>query len=148
MAVPVRFCGVDYGTKRIGLAVADPGGSIASPLTTLAVRGGLEDQVRAIMAAVQEYEVDEWVVGLPLNMDDTEGPQAKIVRSFARRLESLSCQTVHLWDERLSSRMADDFLRPVELTRRKHKARRDRVAAQIILQTFLEARPKTGADPS
>jgi len=135
-----RFCGIDYGTKRIGLAIGDPGVGIASPLTTLAVRGGAADSAREVIAAVEDYEVAEWVVGLPLNMDGSEGPQAKATRAFAKQLDRLSGKQVHLWDERLSSRTADGYLAEAELTRKKRKARRDRVAAQVILQGFLDAR--------
>jgi len=135
-----RFCGIDYGRKRIGLAISDPGGVIAAPLATLEVRGSLDDQVRQITGATADEEVAAWVVGLPLNMDGTEGPQAKLTRTFAARLAALTGQPVHLADERLSSLQADQYLGMAELTRRKHKARRDRVAAQIILQAFLDAR--------
>jgi putative Holliday junction resolvase len=135
-----RFCGIDHGEKRIGLAISDPEGTIASPLATLEVRGGLDSQVDSIVEATADEEVAQWVVGLPLNMDGTEGPQAKVVRKFAERLGQISGKPVHLADERLSSRLADEYLQPAELTRKKHKARRDRVAAQIILQTFLDAR--------
>ena len=134
------FCGIDYGSKRIGLAIGDADGAIALPLATLTVRGGLDDQVRSIVEATADHDVAEWVVGLPLNMDDTEGPQAKLVRKFAERLGRITGRHVHLVDERLSSHWADEQLRPAELTRKKHKARRDRVAAQIILQDFFDAR--------
>ena len=133
-----RICGIDYGTKRIGLAIGDPQGGIASPLATLTVQSNLDDQVQRVIEAVREYDVGQWVVGLPLNMDDTEGPQAKATRKFGRRLEELSGRQVHFWDERLSSLVADEYLAEAQLTRKKKKARRDRVAAQVILQTFLE----------
>jgi putative Holliday junction resolvase len=137
-----RTCGIDYGTKRVGLAIGDPGGSIASPLATLTVRGVPADQARDVIAAVTEYDVAEWVVGLPLNMDGSEGPQAKATRAFAEQLGRISAKEVRLWDERLSSRTADAYLAEAELTQKKRKARRDRVAAQVILQTFLDARPR------
>ena len=135
----LRICGIDYGTKRIGLAIGDPQGGIASPLATVTVTDSLDDQVRRVMEAVREYDVAQWVVGLPLNMDDTEGPQAKGARKFGRRLEEVSGRPVHFWDERLSSLAADEFLAEAQLTRKKRKACRDRVAAQVILQAFLEA---------
>ncbi len=137
---PVRYCGIDYGAKRVGLAISDPGSGMAFPLTTLQVSGGRDDQIAAIVKATAEEEVDEWVVGLPLNMDGTEGPQARTTRNFAERLAQVTGQRVHLIDERLSSQLADEYLREAELTNKKHKARRDRVAAQIILRTFLEQR--------
>ena len=139
-----RLCGVDYGSKRIGLAVGDPACSIASPLATLAAKGSLADQARVVIEAAAEYDVGGWVVGLPLNMDGTEGPQAKAARRFGDELAKISGKAVHCWDERLSSQQADTYLRQADLTRKKHRARRDRVAAQVILQTFLDARSGEG----
>ena len=134
-----RFLGIDHGTKRIGLAVSDPGATLASPLTTVAASGNLSDEIAAVLSCAKEFEIDAFVVGLPLNMDDTEGNQAKTVRRFGAELERISGKPVHYWDERLSSHAAEDLLRPAELTRKKHKARLDRVAALVILQSFLDA---------
>ncbi len=108
-------------------------------MTTLTITGGVDDQIKQIIKAADEYDVAEWVVGLPLNMDDTEGPQAKTTRKFGQRLEEISGKKVHFFDERLSSLTADEYLAQAQLTRKKKKARRDRVAAQVILQTFLDA---------
>lgn len=139
-----RLCGIDYGTKRIGLAISDPGGLIASPLATLTVKGGVAEQVRAVIEAAADYDVAGWVVGLPLNMDGSEGPQAKVTRRFAEQLAKASDRAVHFCDERLSSAEADTYLREAELTRKKRKQRRDQVAAQVILQSFLDARRTEG----
>jgi putative Holliday junction resolvase len=135
-----RFLGIDYGTKRIGLAVSDPEATMASPLTTVQSRGDVAQDVVGLAAVVQEYEIDELVVGLPLNMDGTEGKQAKITRAFGEALNRQTDLPVHYCDERLSSFTAEELLRPAELTRKKKKARLDRVAAQVMLQAFLDAR--------
>ena len=135
-----RFLGIDYGTKRIGLAVSDPEAAMASPLTTVQSRGDVGQDVVALAAVVREYEIDELVVGLPLNMDDTEGEQAKITRAFGEALTHQINLPVHYHDERLSSFTAEELLRPAELTRKKKKARLDRVAAQVMLQAFLDER--------
>jgi len=135
-----RFLGIDHGSKRIGLAVSDPGATLASPLTTIAASGDLSDQVEAVLSCAEEYDIDAFVVGLPLNMDDTEGNQAKTVRRFGAELQRISGKPVQYFDERLSSNAAEEMLRPAELTRKKHKARLDRVAAFVILQGFLDAR--------
>ena len=135
-----RFLGIDYGTKRIGLAVSDPDATIASPLRTIQSRGDAGQDAMAVAAVAREYEVDELVVGLPLNMDGTEGEQAKICRTFGEALQRETGLPVSYCDERLSSFAADELLRPAELTRKKKKARRDRIAAQITLQSFLDAR--------
>jgi putative Holliday junction resolvase len=141
-----RFLGIDHGTKRIGLAVSDPGATIASPLATLDAAAKLSDQVVAVLSYAREYEIDAFVVGLPLNMDDTEGNQARTVRRFGAELERISGKPVHYWDERLSSHAAEELLRPAELTRKKHKARLDRVAALVILQGFLDVRTSPPID--
>lgn len=129
------------------MAISDPGATIASPLATLDASGNAQLQIDRIMRAVRDYDVDEWVVGLPLNMDGSDSRQTKIVRTFAKALESHLGQPVHLWDERLSSQQADEFLAMGELTKKKRKARRDRLAAQIILQTFLDARIAANPPP-
>jgi len=136
-----RYLGIDYGTKRIGLAVGDPPSAPPAPLTTLASRGNVEDDARAVLGVAVQYDIAEFVVGLPLNMDDSEGPQATLTRRFGDALARAAGLPVHYVDERLSSFAAEELLRPAELTRAKKKARADRVAAQVILQTFLDSRP-------
>ena len=133
-----RYLGIDYGTKRIGLAVSNPEATLALPLATVEVGGKLADHASAILAYVRDYEVDEIVIGLPINMDDTEGPQAKLTRAFGHRLTQATGLPVNYIDERLSSFSAEEMLRPAELTHKKKKGRLDRVAAQIILQAFLD----------
>jgi len=141
-----RFLGIDHGSKRIGLAVSDPGATLASPLATIPASGDLTDEIASVLSYAKDYEIDAFVIGLPLNMDDTEGNQAKTVRRFGTELARVSGKPVHYWDERLSSHAAEDLLRPAELTRKKHKARLDRVAALVILQGFLDARASPPID--
>ena len=130
--------GIDYGSKRIGLAISDAARRIAMPLSTIDATSDHADNAAAILDVAKEHEVDGFVVGLPLNMDDSEGPQARVIRAFGRQLVGAAEKPVHFQDERLSSATADELLQPAELTHRKHKARRDRVAAQVILQQFLD----------
>jgi putative Holliday junction resolvase len=132
----IRYLGVDLGAKRIGLALSEPGG-IVSPLVVLPAGPVAEDNVRAILKVAGEYDAGAIVVGLPLNMDGTEGPQAKICRSLAETIGRLSPLPVHLHDERLTSHAADHRLVERDLTRKKKKARQDAIAAQVILQSFL-----------
>ncbi|HEY3244156.1 MAG TPA: Holliday junction resolvase RuvX [Phycisphaerae bacterium] len=139
----MRYLGIDYGTKRIGLAISDPSGSIASPLTTVPARGTLSEQARAVRQAAVAYDdIGACVVGLPLNEDGSEGPQAKLTRQFAAALEHVMPGPLHLWNEHLSSVTADELLAAGDFTRKERKARHDRLAAQIILQGFLDAGPK------
>ncbi|MFH0980237.1 MAG: Holliday junction resolvase RuvX [Planctomycetota bacterium] len=135
-----RCVGIDYGTKRIGLAISDPGGSIASPLTTLNLVGDPAARIEQILRALADYDVDEWVVGLPLNMDGTDSRQTQLTRRFAAALSRRVDRPIHLCDERLSSYQADEYLAASQLSAKKRKARRDRLAAQVILQSFLDAR--------
>ena len=93
----------------------------------------------AVVALADEYEVERFVVGLPINMDATEGPQAKLTRTFAGELEKLAARPVDLHDERLSSWAADRAFDEAQLTRKQRSTRRDAVAAQIILQGYLDA---------
>ena len=135
----MRFLGIDYGTKRIGLAVADDQANLAVGVSTVSSGRSLIDNIQAVKTVGEDYGVDAFVVGLPLNMDDTESKQAKLTRAFGDKLAQLSGKTVHYFDERLSSVTADELLRPAELTRKKRKAVQDAVAAQVILQGFLDA---------
>ena len=135
-----RFLSIDYGKKRIGLAVGDDRDKIASPVTTVQARGSLAEHVTAVLAVADDYELDAFVVGLPLNMDGTEGGQAKLTRQFGDALQHASGKSVEYYDERLSSQAADELIAPAELTRKKRKSIQDAVAAQVILQGFLDTR--------
>jgi putative Holliday junction resolvase len=133
-----RYLGIDYGSKRIGVAVGESTSRIASPVATVEGKPRLADQLDVVLRYAAEYGVDAFVVGLPLNMDDSEGPQAKVTRAFGDELAKRSGQPVHYFDERLSSAAADELLEPAQLSRKKRRVRQDRVAAQVILQAFLE----------
>jgi len=127
--------GVDHGTRRIGLAAGDTRTGIASPLATIDAepQAAAVEQVRRY---AEEYRTDGIVVGWPLNMDDSEGPQGRLARQLALELARATGLDVRLWDERLSSFAADEALAGM-LTRKKKKARQDAVAAATILQDFL-----------
>ena len=135
-----RYLGIDHGSRRIGLAVGDSRTTIASPLATIKARGRADDDVRAIRESISNYDIDAFVVGLPLNMDGTEGPQAKLTRRFGKELARATELPVHYWDERLTTNAARELMILGELTRKQRKNRVDRVAAQVMLQSFLDAR--------
>ncbi len=141
-----RYLGIDYGSKRIGLAFASDDVDFASPVTMLETRGNMPSQVAAVASVASDYDVDTYVVGLPLNMDGTAGPQAEKTRRFGDALSRTTGQTVHYFDERLSTKAAEDMLRPADLTRKKLRAVRDAVAAQVILQGYMDARRQTPGD--
>ena len=131
----MRYLAIDYGAKRTGLALCDKAETIASPLTVLATAGDLIDRILLI---IRREEIDAIVLGLPLNMDSTEGPQARRVRDFAARLAKRTPLPIHLHDERLTSFDAGDKLAALDLTAAQKKKRLDALAAAAILQAFLD----------
>jgi putative holliday junction resolvase len=141
-----RVLAVDLGDKRIGLAVSDALGLTAQGLETLERHGGKAD-LEALRAACAEREVASVVVGLPRNMDGSEGPRAQKSRAFARQLHEALGLPVFLWDERLSTAEAERVLIAADVSRQKRRLAIDRMAAQVILQGYLEAgRPEV--DPA
>ena len=141
-----RVLAIDLGDKRVGLAVSDPLGITAQGLDTLQRRGDRVD-IEALRATCAEREVASIVVGLPRNMDGSEGPRAQKSRAFARRLQEATGLPVFLWDERLSSAEAERVLIEADVSRQKRKLVIDRMAAQVILQGYLEAGRPQG-DPA
>lgn len=130
-----RWICIDHGTARIGIAAGNSSTGIASPLSVIPARP-LAVALKEILRVAQEYGAQGIVVGWPLNMDDTEGPQGKITRVMAAQLAAATGLDVRMWDERLSSFQADQSLRG-HLTRKKKKARQDAIAAATILQDFF-----------
>ncbi|MBN1844149.1 MAG: Holliday junction resolvase RuvX [Sedimentisphaerales bacterium] len=137
----MRYLAIDYGEKRLGLALSDPSETIVSPLRQIAVSSGRFDQVWPVLRdIVGEYGVAALVVGLPLLMDGREGAQARRARRFAQALEREVLPTVHLQDERLSSHAAEEVLSGQGLTSGQRRRRRDMLAACEILREFLQRR--------
>lgn len=145
-----RLLGIDLGERRVGLALADRDGSAARPLATIRRSSGLEGDVTAIRIIVNRYEVDELVVGDPLEAGGDDGPQATITRAWAAAVGERLGLPVTLRDERLSSHVAETRLGPMKrgrsggppskTQRDAYRARVDREAAAIILQDELDAR--------
>jgi putative Holliday junction resolvase len=133
-----RLLGVDYGQVRIGLAVCDPDRKIAFPLTTRE-RQGAERDAAYFQALVKEEAIAGLVVGLPLHTDGREGAKAVEARAFGAWLAEATGLPVVYWDERFTTVEAEAALWAAGLTHRRRKDRRDRVAAQILLQTYLDA---------
>jgi len=139
----MRYLAIDYGTRRTGLAICDAGEILASPLAVIDSRRKLLTKIAEIVKA---ENVEAIVLGLPLNMTGSEGPQTKLVRKFSDQLRSSLPIPVYLHDERLSSFAAEEKLAPADLTRGKQKERLDAVAAAEILEAFLEQK-RSAADP-
>jgi putative Holliday junction resolvase len=131
----MRYLAIDYGTKRTGLAICDASETITSPLTVLQ---GQKELLKKVSDIVETENVEAIVLGLPLNMTGTEGPQTKLVREFAEQLKKHLSIPVHFQDERLSSFGAKEKLSPADFTTKERKKRIDAVAAAEILQAFLE----------
>ena len=133
----MRYLAIDYGMKRTGLAICDKSEMLSSPLEVLATNSELIGKISKI---VTTESVDAIILGMPINMDDSRGGQAKIVEGFAKQLEKQITVEIIFQDERLSSYGAKDKLAPAEYTRKKKKKRLDAVAAAEILEAFLESK--------
>ena len=131
----MRYLAIDYGTKRTGLAICDSAETISSPLMVIQ---GQKQLLKKISEVVEAENVDAIILGLPLNMDDSTGPQARLVLGFAEQLKNSIDIPIHLQDERLSSFSAEEKLASAEFTRKKKKKRLDAIAAAEILEAFLE----------
>lgn len=141
-----HWIGLDYGTRRIGVATADPRGRIATPTTTLNSSGNASRDAQTILRWTVDRDVQGIVLGLPLNMDGSDSQQTRRTRAFADALRRASTVTIELWDERLSTFQADEHLAAAAVRPGRRRALRDALAAQVILQSFLDAR-RAAADP-
>jgi putative Holliday junction resolvase len=130
--------GIDPGKVRLGLAISDADRRIASPLATYTRRDPAQDG-RYLRKIVDEEEIGLIVIGLPVHMSGAEGTQAQLARAFGAWLQPLVGVPIVFHDERYTSAQAESALWDAGLTHRQRKDRRDRVAAQILLQSFLAA---------
>ena len=131
--------GLDVGTKTVGVAISDALGMTAQPVTTVR-RTNQKADLQALKDLATANDVTHVVIGLPLNMDGSEGPRAEATRVFAALVEKHLGLRVELWDERLSTVSAQRVLLEADLSRERRKKVVDTVAAAIILQGWLEAR--------
>ena len=136
----MRALGIDLGSKRIGIAVSDRTGTIASPLLVLQRSGSLRRDHAAIAALVVEEEAEMLVVGLPLNMNGTSGPAAKAAIAEAEALATVVGVPVITFDERRTTVTADRALMEARIGARARRALVDKVAAAVLLQTWLDSR--------
>lgn len=140
-----RILGIDAGERRIGVAISDPGGSFALPLRSIVADGSEFEQLQTL---VRDEAVADVVIGLPLSLSGEASDQTERARAFAAEAESRLGVTVHLWDERLSSRQAENLVSGREGREREGRRRRggkgsaapdtDALAASIILQAYLD----------
>jgi putative Holliday junction resolvase len=129
--------GLDLGTKTIGVAISDPDRKLAAPVVTIA-RARFASDAERLLKLAEERRAVGFVLGLPLNMDGSEGPRAQATRAFARNLAKLTALPIALWDERLSTAAVERVLIEADASRRKRKAVIDQHAAAYILQGALD----------
>jgi putative holliday junction resolvase len=136
----MRVVGVDPGEVRVGLAVSNPGGTLAVPHSVYPRRGrGDADRIAAI---VQREEAELIVVGLPLSLDGTVGPQARRARRLGTAIGQASGLPIVFWDERFSSLQADQLMLAAGMSRRRRRSAQDATAAAVILQDYLDSNPQ------
>ena len=131
----MRILGLDVGESRVGVAASDPMGTTAQPLETVKRDEKTLDRLREI---AEELEADSFVIGLPVLMDGTEGAQARLVREFALSLEDSVGLPITFVDERLTTRLAESVLAGEPIGHREKKEAADRIAAALILRTYLD----------
>ncbi|HXB20725.1 MAG TPA: Holliday junction resolvase RuvX [Candidatus Solibacter sp.] len=146
MVVVGRILAIDYGSRRMGLAVSDPLGITSQGIETLQRKNKRNDFSR-LGQVIREYNVQEIVLGYPLRMSGAEGIQSEKVAGFAEELRQKFKLPVHLWDERLTSAEANRVLREADLSIQKRAQAVDRMAAVLILQSFLQARSNPPEQP-
>ena len=139
-----RILAIDHGSKRIGFALSDELGWTAQPLETF-YRRNPEADIRHIQELVREHEVGRVLVGLPLRLHGESGPAAKLVEEFIQLLEPALSVPVVTWDERMTTCAAEDLLIAADVGRRKRKGIVDRIAAAILLQSYLASLEKPSA---
>lgn len=137
----MRIMGLDVGTKRIGIALSDELMLTAQGLNTLE-RRNLKDDLEVINNIIKERGVYEVVIGLPLNMNGSYSAKTKEIVEFADSLLKATTIAAKMWDERLTSMQAERVLLEADTSRAKRKKVMDRLAAQIILQSYLDSRKK------
>jgi putative Holliday junction resolvase len=139
LALPrgARLIGIDLGTKTLGLALSDVTRTIASGLVTLTRTKFTADAGR-LLALAEEHGAGGFVLGLPVNLDGSEGPRAQATRAFARNLAKLTPLPILLWDERLTTAAAERVLLEADASRKRRSEVIDKVAATLILQGALD----------
>lgn len=135
----MRYLGLDLGTKTLGLSISDKTGTIANTLKTIRFESDDYDSLLPIVKEiVSEYEVDKLVIGLPKNMNNTIGERAQITIDFKEKLSSYLDKEIVFQDERLSTISAHNLMLEADMSRKKRKQKVDEIAANIILQTYLD----------
>jgi len=133
----VRYLALDYGEKRIGLAVSDPLGLTAQPIGFLPHDSKFFDELRKI---IKDKDVSDFVVGYPRKLNGEPGPAARSVEEFSKLLQEEFRKPIHFWDERMTTAESEKTLIQADVRRAKRKELRDAMAASLLLQGFLQSR--------
>ena len=139
----MRIMAIDYGDARTGVAISDPTGLLAGYTEVIHSRKG-EQVCARLVELVEQYKVEELVMGFPRNMDGTEGPRAELYRAFAGEVEGATGLTPVLWDERRTTIEAHDILHASGKKMKNHKKTVDAVAATLILEGYLTRKRTQG----
>lgn len=134
----MRIMGLDVGERTIGIAVSDPLGWTAQGIETIRRKGNIDDDINGLKKIIAEYEVEQIVVGLPKNMNNTLGPSAIRSQEMADIILKETGLPIEMWDERLSTMAAEKTLLEGNVSRAKRKTLIDKMAAVIILQNYLD----------
>lgn len=133
----MRILAIDFGEKRIGIAISDPLKIIAQPLTFVK-RKSIEEDINKIKNIINEYAVEEVLFGLPLRTNGEEGIEVEKVKEFAKILNKNVNIKINFWDERWTTKQAEEVLTLFDTSRKKKKKNIDRISAAIILQSYLD----------
>ncbi|MEI7879256.1 MAG: Holliday junction resolvase RuvX [bacterium] len=134
-----RILGVDYGTKRVGIAISDPMAMLATPLCVETIRS-VDEAITAVCRIARDRGAVKIVVGIPINMDGSSGAMALEAGKFVELLRTASGLPVDITDERLSTSLVERMLLQADVSRERRKEVRDKLAAQVILQGYLDAK--------
>lgn len=137
-ALRLRILAIDYGNKRVGIAVSDAMGWTAQPLSTIEMHGHRE-LLEELNKYIEKYDVKKIIVGMPYNMDGTKGKRAEITQAFINFLKNNLDIPVEIQDERLTSSQAENILLEADVSREGRKKVIDKLAASLILQSYLDA---------
>ena len=136
----MRILGIDLGSRTVGMAVSDYLGIIASPIGTERIEeNDLQAALNCVKLVVKERGIEKIVLGLPKNMDGSQGFQSDYCKTFKKMLEEELKIEVIMYDERLTTKMAQSYMLDADLSRKKRKANVDKIAASIILQSYLDS---------
>jgi putative Holliday junction resolvase len=139
----MRILAIDHGSKRMGIAISDPTGTIAQPLETLAAHP-FASLLERLKQLIREKEVEMILIGMPRNMDGSYGPAALAVQEFVTVLKAAISIPIKTWDERLTSAQANRFLIGAQVGRADRKTKTDKVAAALLLESYLLHRQPEG----